>query len=294
MRVLIVTGGNSDEREISLLSAENVKESLKKRDHVVNTVDFKKGYSEILISARKNDIVFPVLHGPEGESGILQKVLEESNIKFVGSGSKSCEMGWNKVKFKNFCKELDIKTAPWFILNNTNIKNLFEREKSFVIKPIDNGSSVDIYICKSKNELKNINLEKLVKKYGRLLVEDYLQGIEITAGILNNFALPIVEIIPPEGEWFNYENKYNGKSKEIPNAPSLSLIQQKEAQNIALRIHNNLGCRQFSRSDFIFVQDVFYALEINTIPGLTKQSLLPKAAEAAGISFEEMVDRLVK
>ena len=124
--------------------------------------------------------------------------------------------------------------------------------------------------------------------------EDYIAGIEITAGILDNIALPVIEIIPPPGEWFNYENKYSGRTKEIPNAPSLTIDQQNNVKKIALTIHNKLGCKDFSRSDFIFNNNNFYALEINTIPGLTKQSLLPKAALASGISIKEMVDRLVK
>ncbi len=293
MRVLVITGGNSDEREISLLSAENVIEALKKKSHAVQTIDFNKGFPEILISAKRNDVIFPVLHGPEGESGILQKVLEDSHIKFIGSGSEACENGWNKIKFKNFCKKLDVKTASWLILNNSNRKSLYDIKKPFVIKPIDNGSSVDVYICKSQEDLKKINLENLLKKYNRLLVEDYIAGIEITAGILDNIALPVIEIIPPPGEWFSYENKYSGKTQEIPNAPSLSLNQQEKVKKIALTIHNILGCKDFSRSDFIFSNGNFYALEINTIPGLTKQSLLPKAASAAGFSFKEVTDILI-
>lgn len=294
MKVLIVAGGSSDEREISLLSSENVTAALKKNGHRVKVIDFNKGYSEILKSARENDVVFPVLHGLEGESGKLQKVLEEKSIKFVGSGSKACEIGWNKVKFKEFCKKLSIKTAPWFVLSIENVKSLYKNRLPSVIKPIDSGSSVDVFIIKSEKDFQKIDFEKLLKKYKELLVEDYIDGIEITAGVLNDIALPIVEIIPPEGEWFSYENKYSGRTKEIPNAPSLTFGQQSRVKKIALKIHNRLGCRHMSRTDFIFRNGDAFALEINTIPGLTKQSLLPKAALAAGITFDEVTDRLVK
>ena len=210
----------------------------------------------------------------------------------MGSGSKACKSGWDKIQFKKFCQKSGIKTPPWFILSPKNKARLLTKIP-FVIKPSDSGSSVDVFIVKNKKDLKILNLDKLFRTYKNLLVEDFIVGIEATVGILGEKALPVVEIRPPKGEWFSFENKYSGKTKEIPNAPSLAFEKIKELQKIALRIHNQLGYRDFSRSDFIVAKDGIYALEINTIPGLTPQSLLPKAAEAAGIAFDKMIKRLV-
>ncbi len=292
MKVLVVSGGSSDEREISLLSAENVCEALRKKLHQVELVDFREGFEKLKDEIKDFDVVFPVLHGPEGEGGILQDFLEEQKVRFVGSGSKACRASWNKIKFKEFCEKFGIKTSPWFVLKPQN-KNSLVAKIPFVVKPQDSGSSVDVYIIKSQEDLDKLDLKKLFAKYKELLVEDYIEGIEATVGVLGNDALPVVEIRPPEGEWFSYENKYSGKTKEIPDAPSLTNEQKQELQKITSKIHGGLGCRHFSRSDFIFGKDGIYALEINVIPGLTKESLLPKAAQAAGISFEEMVERLI-
>lgn len=293
MKVLVISGGNSDERKISLLSAQNVLEALFKNHHQVELFDFKDGFEKLKRKVSHFDVIFPVLHGLEGESGTLQEFLEKLNVRFVGSDSKACKASWDKIKFKKFCEKFDIKTPEWFVLKPQNRNNLAAKTP-FVVKPPNNGSSVDVYIVKSKRDLNMIDLKRLFGKYKRLLVEDYIEGIEVTVGILGDEALPVIEIQPPEGEWFSYQNKYSGKTKEIPNAPSLTPEKKKELQKIASRIHNQLGCRHFSRSDFIVGKDEIYALEINTIPGLTPQSLLPKAAEAAGITFDEMIKRLLK
>ncbi|MFH1826824.1 MAG: D-alanine--D-alanine ligase [bacterium] len=294
MKILIITGGSFDEREISLLSSKNVVQALKKKHHKIEVIDFNKGYIEILKKAKCNDVIFPVLHGPEGEGGRLQKILEKNKIKFVGSGSKACELGWNKIKFKTFCKNLNIKTPDWFILSDSNVKDFKTMKIPFVIKPIDNGSSVDVFVCKSKQDLQKIDIKKLLTKYEKMMIEDYIEGVEITVGIFNKQALPIVEIVPPNKEWFNYENKYSGKTKELPNAPSLTQHQQQKIKNLTLKIHRAIECRHFSRTDYIVNKNGVFVLEINTIPGLTKESLLPKAAEAAGITFKDLANRLVE
>ncbi len=292
MKVLVISGGNSDEREISLLSAENVCEALRKKLHQVELVDFREGFEKLKDEIKDFDVVFPVLHGSEGEGGILQEFLEEQKVRFVGSDSKACRASWNKIEFKNFCEKSGIKTSPWIVLKPQN-KDSLVAKIPFVVKPQDSGSSVDVYIIKSQEDLDKLDLKKLFNKYKELLVEDYIEGIEATVGVLGDDALPVVEIRPPEGEWFSYENKYSGKTKEIPDAPSLTNEQKQELQKITSEIHRGLGCRHFSRSDFIVGKDGIYALEINVIPGLTKESLLPKAAQAAGISFEEMMERLI-
>ncbi|MBU2632452.1 ATP-grasp domain-containing protein, partial [Patescibacteria group bacterium] len=245
MGIIVLTGGRSDEREISILSSKNVINALNKLNYGVKAMDVKNkiDYSKI----KKDDIVFPVLHGVEGESGDLQKELEKRKIKFVGSGFKACKDSWDKIKFKRLCEKKGIKTAKWEIISSKSPE--VNIQAPLVIKPSDSGSSIDLFLVKTKAELSKVPFKNLFKKYKELLVEEYIKGTEVTAGILKEKALPLIEIVPPKGKMFDYENKYNGKTQEIPFAPSLSPKVQKEIKQIALFIHQQLGCKDFSRTD---------------------------------------------
>jgi D-alanine-D-alanine ligase len=291
MRILIVTGGDNDEREISFLSANNVKKSLLKNCHHADLFDYSLGLEKLSEIVSDYELIFPVLHGIEGEGGDLQKFLEDKKIRFVGSSSKACKNGWDKIAFKKFCDKNNILTADWQIINN-------EKEISlplpYVIKTPNEGSSVNIYLVKNDDDLKKINFKKLFKTNKELLVEKFIPGIEVTVGIFKNDVLPPIEIVPPDGEMFDYKNKYNGKTQEIPNAPSLNELQKKRVGEIAHKIHFDLECKDFSRTDFIVNGENIYALEINTIPGLTQESLFPKAAKSAGMNFDELICELIK
>ncbi|MCL4354947.1 D-alanine--D-alanine ligase [Patescibacteria group bacterium] len=289
MKVIILTGGISNEREVSLTSAKNVEKALTKLGYEVELFDINEGLENLQID--RDDIVFPVIHGKEGEGGDLQEVLEKRNIKFVGSGSKALKKGWEKIPFKKFCDQEGIVTPKWQIIKNQNEISI---PMPIVIKPSDSGSSIDVFFAHSKSDLDEIPFKELFGRYRELIVEEFIQGIEVTCGVLGNIALPVLEIVPPEGGSFDYENKYNGKTQEIPFAPSLSKETQEEIQKIALKIHQKLGCKDISRSDFLVKDGVIYALEINTIPGLTSESLFPKEAKAIGISFDDLMDRLVR
>src|SRR5579872_342073 len=241
--ILILTGGDNDELKISLLSAENVRESLDRQGYKVELHRLKTKADVKVI--KKANIVFPIIHGKDGEAGKLQEQLENLNARFVGAGSKACKAGWDKVNFKKFCLKNGILTPSFQVLKSS--KDNLIIPYPFVIKPSDNGSSVDVYIVKNSHDLEGINLNKLFVKYDSLLVEEYIDGVEVTVGILNEKALPIIEIVPPKGETFDFQNKYNGKTKEIPFAPSLNALKQKEIQNIALTIHKRLGYKNLSR-----------------------------------------------
>lgn len=295
MKVLIVTGGSGDERDISFISAGNVAIGLLRKDHTVEMFDFLHGYDKLEKKLMDIDVVFPVLHGPDGEGGDLQEFLEQNSVKYVGSDSKANRKGWWKINFKKYCDDDKIVTANWEVITDKTIDRFNKRRLPFVTKPENSGSSRAIYILKTEKDRKKVPIKNLIKQYKRLLVEDYIEGIEVTVGVLGEEILPVVEIRPSAGQWFDYENKYSGKTKEIALAPSLTEKQKKEVQEITRKIHFGVGCRHYSRSDFILGKDgKFYALEINTIPGLTQESLLPKAAKAVGISFRELCDRLVK
>lgn len=291
MKVLVITGGNSSERRISLMSAREVQRGLEKSGHKVKLFDFKRGYRELEKLAKNFDVIFPVIHGEEGEGGSLQKFLSTLGKPFIGGDYTGLQKGWHKISFKKFCDENAIPTAKWKIIKDK--KDIIKFGFPSVLKSSAGGSSKEVAILKSKNDLKSYLVNKLLKSNLDLFVEEYLPGTEITVAVFDNKSLPVVEIIPPKGGWFDYKNKYWGKTKEIPFAPSVSKKLQKKAQKIAQKIHTTLNLGQFSRADFIISNSKTYVLEVNTIPGLTASSLFPKAALAAGIPFPKLLDKII-
>lgn len=293
MKVLLITGGDSSEREVSLNSAKNVEKSLIENGHEVFVYDLHLGYEPLIEMSKKFDILFPVLHGEEGEGGKLHKFLSELGKPIVGTRDyKALEKGWYKISFKEFCDKNGIKTSPWKIVKNERDIQSFGFPS--VLKASNGGSSKEVAILKRSIELNGVDCQRIIKSKAPIYVEKYLPGIEVTVGVLNNKPLPVLEIIPPQGSWFNYENKYAAGTQELPFAPSVNPKLQEKIQQIALDIHKNLDLGGYSRTDFIIHEDEPYALEINTIPGLTANSLMPKAAKAAGMSFNEFIEELLK
>ena len=293
MNILLLTGGNSSERKISLLSAMQVKKALLENGHQVKVYDLKNGYFPIRNLAKKYDVLFPVLHGEEGEGGKLHKYLSKLKKPVVGSKNyKGFQQAWYKIPFKKFCDKNGIKTPKWKIIKDKN--DVVEFGFPCVLKASNGGSSREVVILKSEKNLKRNNFKKLITSRNPLFVEKYLEGTEVTVGIINDKTLPIIEIIPPKGSWFSYKNKYVSTTQEIPFAPSLDNKTQKEIKAITLKIHNNFALGTYSRIDFIVYKGIPYVLDVNTIPGLTPGSLLPKQAKAAGISFNQMMEILIK
>jgi D-alanine-D-alanine ligase len=293
VRILIITGGDSSEREVSLSSAKNVEEALIENGHNVKLYDLNQGYDPLNELSKEFDVLFPVLHGEEGEGGKLHKFLDKLGKPIVGTRNyKGMEAGWYKIPFKQYCDENGIPTADWKEVKTEN--DIIEFGFPSVLKASNGGSSREVVILNSGDDLELETAKELLAMEKNLFVERYLAGIEATVGILNGEALPVVEIVPPEGEWFSYENKYTSRTKEIPFAPSIDQQIQKQIQEISVQVHNNFILGSYSRIDFIISDNAPYALEINTIPGLTSESLLPKAAKAAGLSFNEFIKELVK
>jgi D-alanine-D-alanine ligase len=288
MKILLITGGDSSEREVSLLSASEVKRALLKNNYKVTVYDLRDGYEPIKSLSKTFDVLFPVLHGEEGEGGKLHKFLSKLDKLIVGSRNyQGFEKAWHKIPFKTYCDKNKILTPPWRIVKKPG--DIIKFGFPCVVKTSSGGSSREVFILIDK--LKLHKYEKKIFKYNDLFVEGYIQGKEITVGILNDKALPVIEIIPPKDSWFDYKNKYSGATQEIIDSPSLSVESKKSVQNIALRIHKFFNLGSYSRIDFMFDKnDVPYVLEVNTIPGLTSQSLLPKET---GIPFEKFVQVLV-
>lgn len=290
-KVLIITGGISSERSVSLTSAKEVKKDLEESGFSVTVFDLKKGLLKLKKAIKKCDICFPVLHGEEGEGGELQRFLKDLKVSFVGGDPDGFKQGWHKIPFKKFCDKHSIKTADWKLVKTA--EDITKFGFPTVLKNSSGGSSKEVMILQTKADLKSAQCHKLIAK-GDVFVERFIKGVEVTVGILVDEALPVVEIVPPENSWFNFQNKYSGVSKEIPFAPSLSAKIQAELQETALKIHQTLRLGDLSRIDFIVADDLCYVLEVNTIPGMTSESLFPKAALAVGITFPDLVKRLVE
>lgn len=293
VKVLLVHGGDSSEREVSLKSSYNIKQAL-----------IKSGYDVILYDPSKDgdinpwlkgiDIVFPIIHGKGGEDGSLQKQLEEIDIPFVGSGSQASADCFDKCKTYKYLDDIllpktDLVGYKYFIKQKFN-------KFPFVLKPAKDGSSVDTFIIKNNDDLKVINIDKVFKNHNnKMILQEHIAGTEITVPVLIEEALPVIEIIPPVGQDFDFLNKYNGKTQEICPPKNVSLKNQKLAQKLALKVHKKMGCSGFSRSDFIIDdKNNIYFLEINTIPGMTEQSLFPKSAAQAGYTMLDVVKLLVE
>jgi D-alanine-D-alanine ligase len=292
MKILILTGGNSSERKISLLSAKNVAEALKENGHEIKIHDLKNGYGKIRQLAKDLDLLFPVLHGEEGEGGILHEYIAKIGKPIIGTNNYiGLKKAWYKISFKKFCDKNRILTSKWRIIENPG--DIIKFGFPSVVKTSSGGSSREVFILKSKNDL--IKQKRKIFKHKDLFVEKYIDGVEVTVAVLNNRALPVLEIVPPENGWFDYKNKYSGQTKEISNAPSLRKITKIKVQKIALDIHKYFNLGSYSRTDFIIDErGKPVVLEINTIPGLTSGSLVPNSVKAAGLTFNQMLEELVK
>jgi D-alanine-D-alanine ligase len=289
MKILIITGGNSSERPVSLRSAKEVAKALLKSAYEVELYDLSDGYEPLDNLSRKFDVLFPVLHGEEGEGGKLHEFLTKLNKPIVGSKNyKGFQEAWYKIPFKQFCDKHDVLTPPWKLVKRP--EDVISFGFPCVVKTSSGGSSREVFILKSKQDLDEN--QQTIFQYKDLFVEKYITGTEVTVGIFNDKALPVIEIIPPNEGWFDYKNKYSGETQEMLNAPSLTEKLRLKIQEIALKLHRDFDLGSYSRIDFMVDKSGNpYVMDINTIPGLTSTSLLPKET---GMPFEQFIDKLVK
>jgi D-alanine-D-alanine ligase len=317
IRVGILRGGPSSEYEVSLNSGASVLRALRERhEHRYRLRDIfidRNGRWHLEgVEIRPDDVfhrmdvVFNALHGAYGEDGKIQHILEAHQIPFTGSGSLGSALGMNKVMTKQVFLNHGIKTPQGKVVSSADVMDdlagitaeIFKVcMMPAVIKPVSGGSSVGVSIAKSHKEVAAA-LERAAQEGGSILVEEYIPGIEATCGVVEGFrnhdlyALPPVEIRPHSG-FFDYEAKYKGKSREIVPATFSPELKQ-ELENLARTIHTSLGLRHYSRSDFIIhPRRGIYALEVNTLPGLTEESLLPKALRAVGSDLHEFADHVI-
>lgn len=295
MNVLVLLGGTLSERDVSLRSGKAAADALKKIGHHVLTYDPAEGFEGLTDLLRHIEVVFPALHGEGGEDGIIQEYLEQNHIPFVGSGSEASMLCFDKAKYKDFLKHHGFPVPTGELVTKQTFTNHPFTKQPYVLKPRDGGSSIDTFIVHTVSQADINKINKVFDRHTEMLLEELIEGIETTVAIIGDQAMPVIEIIPPEHEEFDYENKYNGKTQEL--CPPLNVPKhlQQQAQELALKIHKLTNCRDMSRTDIMISKtNQLFVLETNTIPGLTSQSLLPKAAQAAGIDMPELVNMLVK
>ena len=290
-KVVILAGGYSKEREISLQTGKEVFKSIKKKYRA--TIIDPKGDLVQKLKKIKPHVVFNALHGRFGEDGYIQSILEKEKIKYTHSGVKSSSIAIDKDLSKKIFNKHKILT-PYSIkmkyskLNKKKIQTDIKKKFKYpvVVKPINEGSSVGVYICNKQNIFKS--LDKL-KNYNEVLIEQYIPGKEIQVAIMGNRKLGAIELVPKR-KFYDYKAKYNknANTKHIMPA-NISKDNYEKAMNIALKAHKLLKCRGVTRSDFKFFNNKFYLLELNTQPGMTALSLVPEIARYKNISFFKLL-----
>ncbi len=293
LRITVLAGGPSTERAVSLESGRSVAEALRRCGHEVRLADI--GPNELGALDRPADVIFPALHGTFGEDGQVQRILEERGIPFVGSGSRASAVAMDKAATKAVAEELGVATAPSEVWDEAALAQREGPELTLpvVIKPVDQGSSVGIEIVKSADGLRPA-LVAAVNGYGRALVEQFVKGVELTVGIIGKEALPLI-CVRPRREFYDFTAKYEDDTTEyvFDTGQPAALVAQLQADS--RRIFSRLGCRHLSRIDWIVdAAGEAWFLEVNTLPGFTSHSLVPKAAARIGISFEALCERLVR
>ncbi|HXR31946.1 MAG TPA: D-alanine--D-alanine ligase [Solirubrobacterales bacterium] len=302
MKVAVLKGGRSLERGVSLRSGARVEDALERLGHEVLPLEADGELVKRLLDERP-DVAFVAMHGRGGEDGTTQELLEILGIPFTGPGVAACARCIDKVLAKHELRGAGVPTPDWFAFNETAFRELgaadalggLEERLGFplVVKPSRGGSALGVKFAESWFDVP----EALVSAFSyddRVLLERFVEGRELAVSVLGGEALPVVEAIPREGDSYDFEARYEiGRTSFICPA-QLSETESAAVIEAALAAYRALGCSGFSRVDLILAADGPQVLEVNAIPGLTDTSLLPQAAEAAGISFEDLVGRILE
>jgi D-alanine-D-alanine ligase len=302
-KIGVLMGGWSSERDISLKTGKAIAKALKEEGFKVKPIDVDRNIASKLKKG-KIEIAFVALHGAYGEDGKIQSLLEIMGIPYTGPGVLSSALAMDKVKSKEIFTFYKIPTPSWSVLHKDEmedqllVKKIIGKNKfPLVVKPSDQGSAVGISIVNKKEDLKKAFTSAFYYT-NRVLIEEYIPGMEITVGIINNSPLPVLEIVP-KTKFYDYSAKYtNGMAEHIIPA-RLPVSYLLEAQKLALKAHQSLGCSGVSRVDLRVKSKgrswgKMYVLEVNTIPGMTRISLLPEAARAVGMSFNRLVLEILR
>jgi D-alanine-D-alanine ligase len=302
MKVAVLKGGRSLERGVSLRSGARVEDALERLGHEVLPLDADGDLVKRLV-AETPDVAFVAMHGPGGEDGTAQELLEILGIPFTGPGVAACGRCMDKVLAKQELRDAGVPTPDWFAFNETAFRELgaadalgaLEERLGFplVVKPSRGGSALGVKFAASWFEVP----EALVSAFSyddRVLLEGFVEGRELAVSVLGEEPLPIVEAIPSGGDRYDFEARYEIGRTDFVCPAELGEEQTATVTKVALAAYEALGCSGFSRVDLILTEAGPQVLEVNAIPGLTDTSLLPQAAEAAGMSFEGLVERILE
>ena len=294
-KILILSGGISKERSVSLDTGIQVAKELKKK-YLIRLCEPDSRLSDV-IKVFKPNIIFNALHGQFGEDGYIQTIIESFKIPYTHSGVIASAIAMDKEISKKIFLKNDILTPKFlsFSFNKPDkiLIKLIERKLKFpvVVKPLNEGSSVNVYICKKNDVLKKI---RLLKDYKNILIEEFIGGREIQVAIMGSKKLGAIEL-RPKRKFYDYKAKYSKKAKTEHIIPvDLSKKNYNKVLQIALKAHKLIGCKGITRSDFKFYKNNFYLLEINTQPGMTKLSLVPEIARFKGINFFNLIEWILK
>ena len=298
-RVAVLAGGPSSEREISLRSGRAVHNALLQEGIDAFFVDVRDNIYDI-IRSEKMDVAFLALHGRFGEDGTIQNILDSAGINYTGSGAEASRMALDKIASKEIFIKNGIPTPGYYVIDHKS--HLRGRHHAVdrvggkfpvVVKPQFEGSSIGLSVVKSAADLPAA-LDKAFEYGAKIMLEEYIEGRELTVGILNDEPLPVIEIIP-KAKVYDYKAKYSDPDTQYLVPAPISADEASRARSLGLRSHTALGCRSFSRADMIMDKSGnIFVLEVNTIPGMTERSLLPKAAGAVGVNFNKLCVKLVE
>ena len=293
MKIGVLLGGNSAEREVSLASGKAISAACKELGHDVLDLDPEFDVRLLVSDLLTVDLVFNGLHGGDGENGVIPGFLQSLGVKYTGSKTEASAICMDKRISKALVHRKDLLTPNWVSLaNNDPLPSVGDMVFPVVIKPNDQGSTIGLTVVKDESELDDAI--ELARQFANVvLIEEFIVGKEITVTVIGDKAYPIVEIVPSHG-LYDYECKYNQGMTEYFCPANIDKDLTKAIQESALKIHKLLGCRHYSRADFRLDENgKAWFLELNTLPGMTETSLVPKAAKASGLSFPELIQTII-
>ncbi len=298
MNISILYGGDSAERKISMQTGLAVAGAIHK-NYSLDLINPSENYLSLPNRLLGSDLVFNALHGGNGENGNIQSFLEIYNFNYTGSGSKASKIAMDKHITKMLAKSNGINTPNWILIKyKKDISMSLENKESkkfsypYIVKPSNEGSTFGLTLVENEKELEGA-IELAAKFSNEILIEEYIEGRELTVSILGNKPLPIVEI-KPKNKIYDFECKYTSGMTDYIVPADISDSLTREISNEAVSIFKAIGCRHYGRVDFRLDKDNNpFLLEVNTLPGLTEHSLFPKAAEIAGLSFTDLIDTII-
>jgi D-alanine-D-alanine ligase len=293
MKILVLGGGTSPEREISQRSAAAVAAAARTAGYEVEEADPAQGL-DVLEGLDPDTIVLPILHGVGGEDGMIQSVLEQRSLRYLGTNSRQSVVCFNKLVARAQLAQAGLPVAKGDAVTVGTYADHPLANAPHVLKVACGGSSIGTYMVHDPKKVDKNKVAAVFALDEEAVLEELVEGTEITVPVLGNTALPVIEIHPPAGSDFDFENKYNGDTEEICPPTSLSEAVQSEARNLAMAVHKTLGAKHLSRVDIIIRPNgEMVVLELNTVPGMTGNSLFPKSAKVAGMDMPALVKEFV-